>query len=197
MASALNCPVFSCRYYETGSIKPGIIGGSKPKVATPKVVTKIEDYKRENPSIFAWEIRDRLLVDAVCNKDNVPSVSSINRIVRTRAQQRQKELHEKVPFAFPPMFPSMPAEPFPTMYGPPFHQPQILAPSYHSDPVIGSEPPGGKLYTVLNPTHPSTPAFSTAHFQNPTYFVCPAVSGGGGGLMHNHQANCRVGLPIA
>ena len=83
------------RFYETGSVKPGIIGGSKPKVATPKVVTKIEEYKRENPSIFAWEIRDRLLTEKVCNKANVPSVSSINRIVRSRAQQHQKELHSK------------------------------------------------------------------------------------------------------
>nr|BAA36346.1 Pax-2/5/8 [Ephydatia fluviatilis] len=85
------------RYYETGSIKPGVIGGSKPKVATSKVVLKIEDYKQENPSIFAWEIRDRLLQDGVCDKVNVPSVSSINRIVRTRAQQRQKVsgMHDK------------------------------------------------------------------------------------------------------
>ena len=85
----------SLRFYETGSVKPGVIGGSKPKVATSNVVTKIEEYKRENPSIFAWEIRDRLLTDKVCNKANVPSVSSINRIVRTRTQQRQKAFHEK------------------------------------------------------------------------------------------------------
>ncbi|KAL4844578.1 hypothetical protein H8958_015082 [Nasalis larvatus] len=42
------------RYYETGSIRPGVIGGSKPKVATPKVVEKIGDYKRQNPTMFAW-----------------------------------------------------------------------------------------------------------------------------------------------
>ncbi|GFY43880.1 paired box protein Pax-6 [Trichonephila inaurata madagascariensis] len=61
------------RYYETGSIKPRAIGGSKPRVATPHVVAKIADYKRECPSIFAWEIRDRLLSEAVCNNDNIPS----------------------------------------------------------------------------------------------------------------------------
>ena len=69
----------SYRYYETGSIKPGVIGGSKPKVATPKVVDAICKYKRENPTMFAWEIRDRLLTETVCDQENVPSVSSINR----------------------------------------------------------------------------------------------------------------------
>ncbi|XP_059387415.1 paired box protein Pax-2b isoform X4 [Carassius carassius] len=75
------------RYYETGSIKPGVIGGSKPKVATPKVVDKIADYKRQNPTMFAWEIRDRLLAEGICDNDSVPSVSSINRIIRTKVQQ--------------------------------------------------------------------------------------------------------------
>ncbi|XP_035246517.1 paired box protein Pax-8 isoform X2 [Anguilla anguilla] len=75
------------RYYETGSIKPGVIGGSKPKVATPKVVEKIGEYKRQNPTMFAWEIRDRLLAEGVCDSDTVPSVSSINRIIRTKVQQ--------------------------------------------------------------------------------------------------------------
>ncbi|MGH0186522.1 UNVERIFIED_CONTAM: hypothetical protein FKN15_021648 [Acipenser sinensis] len=75
------------RYYETGSIKPGVIGGSKPKVATPKVVDKIADYKRQNPTMFAWEIRDRLLAEGVCDSDTVPSVSSVNRIIRTKVQQ--------------------------------------------------------------------------------------------------------------
>lgn len=67
------------RYYETGSFKAGVIGGSKPKVATPPVVDAIAAYKRENPTMFAWEIRDRLLSEGICSQDNVPSVSSINR----------------------------------------------------------------------------------------------------------------------
>ncbi|XP_071828877.1 paired box protein Pax-5-like isoform X1 [Apostichopus japonicus] len=82
------------RYYETGSIKPGVIGGSKPKVATPKVVSKIAEYKRQNPTMFAWEIRDRLLAEGVCDKDNVPSVSSINRIVRNKLGDKRPEDHE-------------------------------------------------------------------------------------------------------
>lgn len=63
------------RYYETGSIRPRAIGGSKPRVATPEVVAKIAQYKRECPSIFAWEIRDRLLSEGICTNDNIPSVS--------------------------------------------------------------------------------------------------------------------------
>lgn len=63
------------RYYETGSIRPRAIGGSKPRVATNDVVSKISQFKRECPSIFAWEIRDRLLQEAICNNDNIPSVS--------------------------------------------------------------------------------------------------------------------------
>ena len=71
---------FSSRFYETGSIRPGVIGGSKPKVATANVVMRITEYKRENPTMFAWEIRDRLLADGICTQESVPSVSSINRL---------------------------------------------------------------------------------------------------------------------
>ncbi|XP_076365574.1 uncharacterized protein LOC143254378 isoform X2 [Tachypleus tridentatus] len=76
------------RFYETGSIKPGVIGGSKPKVATPKVVEAISLYKKQNPTMFAWEIRDRLLSDGVCDQESIPSVSSINRIVRNKASEK-------------------------------------------------------------------------------------------------------------
>nr|CAD2176067.1 unnamed protein product [Meloidogyne enterolobii] len=63
--------------------------GTKPKVATPVVVAKIETYKRENPTIFAWEIRERLIEEAVCQQP--PSISSINRILRTRVAERAAE----------------------------------------------------------------------------------------------------------
>uniref|UniRef100_A0A3Q3EZH8 Paired domain-containing protein n=1 Tax=Labrus bergylta TaxID=56723 RepID=A0A3Q3EZH8_9LABR len=66
------------RFNETGSIRPGAIGGSKPKVATPKVVQMILHLKHSDPTMFAWEIRDRLLLERVCDPDSVPSVSSIN-----------------------------------------------------------------------------------------------------------------------
>ncbi|XP_035221008.1 paired box protein Pax-5-like, partial [Stegodyphus dumicola] len=52
------------------------------QVATPHVVRKILRYKQENPSIFAWEIRDLLRNQRVCDEQSIPSVSSINRILR-------------------------------------------------------------------------------------------------------------------
>uniref|UniRef100_A0A3Q3WGW7 Uncharacterized protein n=1 Tax=Mola mola TaxID=94237 RepID=A0A3Q3WGW7_MOLML len=81
-----------CRYQETGSIRPGAIGGSKPKQgATADVEKRIEDYKRENPGMFSWEIRDKLLKDGICDRNNVPSVSSISRIMRSKFGVRGDE----------------------------------------------------------------------------------------------------------
>ena len=70
------------RYQETGSIRPGVIGGSKPRVATPEVEKKIEEYKQENPGIFSYEIRERLIKEGLCDKNSAPSVSSISRVLR-------------------------------------------------------------------------------------------------------------------
>lgn len=54
------------RYQETGSIRPGVIGGSKPRVATAEVESRIEQLKRDNPGIFSWEIRDKLIKVGKC-----------------------------------------------------------------------------------------------------------------------------------
>ncbi|KAK3519111.1 hypothetical protein QTP70_016315, partial [Hemibagrus guttatus] len=43
------------------------------QVATPDVEKRIEEYKRENPGMFSWEIRDKLLKDGVCDRSTVPS----------------------------------------------------------------------------------------------------------------------------
>lgn len=70
------------RYQNTGSIAPSIAGGSKPKVSTDAVIDMVVKYKTENPEMFAREIRQLLIQNGVCSEQNVPSVSSVNRILR-------------------------------------------------------------------------------------------------------------------
>ncbi|CAG7830211.1 unnamed protein product [Allacma fusca] len=82
------------RYQETGSIRPGVIGGSKPRVATPEVEKKIEDYKKENPAIFSWEIRDRLIKEGICDRNTAPSVSSISRVLRGGGPFKKEDLYD-------------------------------------------------------------------------------------------------------
>ena len=72
------------RYAETGSIKPGSIGGSKPRVTTRYVEEKIEEYRLESPSILCYEIRRKLIEDKVCDQNTVPSVSAISRFIRDK-----------------------------------------------------------------------------------------------------------------
>ncbi|CAJ0578943.1 unnamed protein product, partial [Mesorhabditis spiculigera] len=101
-------------------IKTG--AGTKPKVATPQVVAKIEQYKRDNPTIFAWEIRERLISEGVCTTP--PSVSSINRILRTRAAERAAEeltiilnaQHNRPPNFARPMPNVLPPLPYPPLW---------------------------------------------------------------------------------
>ncbi|KAI3382155.1 hypothetical protein SNEBB_009610 [Seison nebaliae] len=70
------------RYMETGSIKPGSIGGSKPRVITPEIVKYLSSYRKDNPTMFSWEMREKLINDNICTKANAPSVSSISRMMR-------------------------------------------------------------------------------------------------------------------
>ena len=79
---------FIAHYIEPGSYQLGTTGGSKPKVATPEVTAKIEQYKMQNSTIFAWEIREKLIKEGICSQENCPSVSSINRILRKTATER-------------------------------------------------------------------------------------------------------------
>lgn len=59
------------RYQETGSIRPGVIGGSKPRVATAEVEARIEQLKRQQPGIFSWEIRDKLIKVSILMEYNI------------------------------------------------------------------------------------------------------------------------------
>ncbi len=70
------------RYAETGSIKPGSIGGSKPRSTTPLIEAKMDMYRKECPTILCYEIRRRLIEENVCDQLTVPSVSAIAKYLR-------------------------------------------------------------------------------------------------------------------
>ena len=86
---------YELRYQETGSIRPGVIGGTKPKLATPEIEKRVENYKHENPGVFSWEVRDRLIKEGLCDKTTVPSVSAISRLLRGREDDEKKPGKQK------------------------------------------------------------------------------------------------------
>ncbi|KAK2506797.1 hypothetical protein MC885_012154 [Smutsia gigantea] len=77
------------RYYHTGVLEPQGVGGSKPRLATPPVVARIAQLKGECPALFAWEIQHQLCAEGLCAQDKIPSVSSINRVLRALQEEQR------------------------------------------------------------------------------------------------------------
>ena len=42
-----------------------MIGGTKPKLATPEIEKRVEGYKSENPGVFSWEVSKDFMPDQV------------------------------------------------------------------------------------------------------------------------------------
>lgn len=72
------------KFYETGSIEPGAIPSSKSREITPEITKKIEAFILEQPDMFSWEVRDRLLLEGVCIKANLPSMEAISQLLKSR-----------------------------------------------------------------------------------------------------------------
>eukprot|EP00064_Thunnus_orientalis_P012879 superscaffoldBa00002026_g12915 len=199
------------RYNETGSILPGAIGGSKPRVTTPTVVKHIRTYKQRDPGIFAWEIRDRLLADGVCDKFNLPSVSSISRILRNKignlSQQSQYESGKQAPHPPPqPTLPynhlySYPTSKVPTPPGMPtlpghmaMHR---IWPSSHSTP--NGLPTVNSYVTApsIPPYHPPTQVSPYMGYSATTsaYVTGPTWQPASGSALSPHS--CDIATPLA
>ncbi|ETE59240.1 Paired box protein Pax-6, partial [Ophiophagus hannah] len=71
------------RYYKVGIVQPKTRGGSRPQIATPRLVAGIAQLKQERPSLFAWEIREKLEAAGTCTASRIPSVSCGGRIADT------------------------------------------------------------------------------------------------------------------
>lgn len=83
------------RYQETGSIRPGAIGGSKPRSSRDDIEEKVDEYQQQHPGIFCWEIRDRLVRDGICERSNVPSISSIGKMMRSKTEEEDDAVQGK------------------------------------------------------------------------------------------------------
>lgn len=71
------------KYQETGHMDPAQNAG-RPKVITAEIEKKIDQYRRADPGAFCWELREHLLRDNVCTLEEVPSLSSISRLVKSK-----------------------------------------------------------------------------------------------------------------
>ena len=78
------------KFNETGSIDPGNKNVGRPLLASNTEV-KLHQYKAEHFETFSSEIKERLLKNKVCAKNNVPSLSSISRLVNCKTIEDAKE----------------------------------------------------------------------------------------------------------
>lgn len=74
------------KYRKTGSIQPGGEGVGRPRVITPHIAQRIKQYTQQQPGLYSWEIRERLVQENVCSRENIPSLSSISRLLKNKSK---------------------------------------------------------------------------------------------------------------
>ena len=92
------------KFYETGSIEPGVIPSSKNRDITPEITKRIEAFVDEQPDIFSWEVRDRLLLEGICIKANLPSMEAISRLLKSKSDKVNREFPNGFSSNFKPSF---------------------------------------------------------------------------------------------
>ncbi len=88
------------KFYETGSIEPGAIPSSKSREITPEIAKRIEAFVLEQPDMFSWEVRDRLLLEGVCVKANLPSMEAISKLLKSKNDKCDRESSNSSPRSF-------------------------------------------------------------------------------------------------
>ena len=81
------------KYQETGNLDP-VQNAGRPRVITSEIEKKIDQYRRADPGAFCWELREHLIRDNVCSVDEVPSLSSISRLVKSKIINEAAEKKE-------------------------------------------------------------------------------------------------------
>lgn len=78
------------RFY--GTVIPLSCGGSEPSKITDDILQCIELWKLTKPSIYAKEIQDKLIMEGICNVNNLPSITAINESLRGKLGMTRKKL---------------------------------------------------------------------------------------------------------
>lgn len=70
------------KYNDTGSFQPGRAQRKTSRDVSSEVKNKIEEYRRTAPGIFSWEVKEKLVADGLCTKENLPPLTVISRLLR-------------------------------------------------------------------------------------------------------------------
>ena len=70
------------KYNDTGSFEPGRAKRKTSRDVSCEVKNKIEEYRRTAPGIFSWEVKEKLVADGLCTKENLPPLTVISRMLR-------------------------------------------------------------------------------------------------------------------
>ena len=79
------------KYNDTGSFEPGRAKRKTSRDVSSEVKNKIEEYRRTAPGIFSWEVKEKLVADGFCTKENLPPLTVISRMLR-RARSTGSDL---------------------------------------------------------------------------------------------------------
>ena len=52
---------------------------------------KITQYTEKQPGIFSWEVRELLLKDEVCARENLPTLNAISLMLKSKATEKKEE----------------------------------------------------------------------------------------------------------
>ena len=70
------------KYNDTGSFEPGRAKRKTSRDVSSEVKNKIEEYRNTAPGIFSWEVKEKLVTDGLCTKENLPPLTVISRLLR-------------------------------------------------------------------------------------------------------------------
>ena len=75
-----------------GTMQPFCCGGSEPISITDDILEVIEIWKLRKPSLYASEIRERLLREGICTPANDPSIRQIQTVTNKKLGMTYKKL---------------------------------------------------------------------------------------------------------